>query len=127
VESDSFGSDHFPINILINETTPSVKRFHYKLKLNKKQLAALRCLLERESTRFDELIFSSSASLDLLEKYCTFCSTLIEIIAIVTPIGAPGSGRGGKVRVPTPAPWWNSKCSDAVASRALCRIYKSDK
>jgi len=83
VESDSCGSDHFPISILINETAPSVKRFHYKLKLNKKQLIALYYLLERESVKFKEAIFSSSSPMDPLEKYDRFCSLLAEVIAAI--------------------------------------------
>jgi len=106
---------------------PSVRRFRYKLKLNKRQLAALHCLLERESIRFEELIFTSPHSWDSLEGYRIFCSTLVEIVATVAPVKVPGPGRGGLGRMPTPAPWWNNRCSDAVASRrALCRMYKSN-
>jgi len=77
-EMDSCGSDHFPIYITINETMATSKRFKCKIKLNKKQLAALHCLLERESNRFVE-IFSSPASLDPTAKYQTFYSILNEI------------------------------------------------
>jgi len=56
-----------------------------------------------------------------------FCSLLMEVIAGVTSVGLPGPGRGTSGRFPAPAPWWNTKCSEAVASRrTLCRIYKTD-
>jgi len=58
VEPETYGSDHFPINVLISETALFVRRFHYKLKLNRRQLVALHCLLERESARFEEVILS---------------------------------------------------------------------
>jgi len=45
-ESDSRGSDHFPINILLGEVAPSSGRFCYKYNLNKKQLVALHCILD---------------------------------------------------------------------------------
>jgi len=127
VSSDSHGSDHLPIDILINKTASSVKQFHYKLKLNRKQLTALHCLLERESSRFEEEIFLSSSLLNPLDRYDLFCSILTDTISAVTSVRVPGSGKRGTDRIPTPAPWWNSKCTDAVDSRrVLCRIYKSD-
>jgi len=95
VEPDSCGSDHFPINISINETAPSVKRFRYKLKLNKKQLGALHSLLERDSVRFEEAIFSFSSLLNPLERYDKFCFLLADVIAVIASVRAPGLGRGG--------------------------------
>jgi len=127
VEPDSHGSDHFPVNILINETAPSVRRFYYKLKLNRKQLDALHCLLDRESAGFEEVIFPPLSSLNPLEKYSKFCSVLMGVIASVASVGVPDSAGGISGRSPVPAPWWSLKCSEAVASRrTLCRIYKAD-
>jgi len=123
--TDSHGSDHLPIHITINETMATSKRFKCKIKLNKKQLGTLHCLLERESNRIEE-IFAPSASLDPIAKYRTFYSILIESIesVISSRILGPRKSVG---RVPIPAPWWNNKCSDAVGIRRnLCRMYKAN-
>jgi len=67
-EPDSYDSEHLPIRILINETAPNSWRFKYKINLNKKQLDTLHCLLERESTRFENAIFSFLIILDSSAK-----------------------------------------------------------
>jgi len=126
-ESDSRGSDHFPINILIGEVAPSSGRFCYKYNLNKKQLVALHCILDRESTRFEEELSSPQSTLDPITKYNTFVIFLKESIELIVPKRPSGSTkRRNLAGFPTPAPWWNKKCSEAVeARRNLCRIYKA--
>jgi len=124
-ESDPRGSDHFPINILISEVVPSSRRFCYKFNLNKKQLTALYCLLDREASRFEELV-SSQTTLDPVSKYGNFVFLLTEIIGIIAPNRSFGSRKRNSGNFPAPAPWWNEKCLEAVETRRnLCRIYKT--
>jgi len=125
-ESDSCGSDHFPINILISEVVPSFRRFCYKFNLNKKQLVALHCLLDRESSRFEEELLSAQSTLDPVSKYSTFVSLLTEIIETIAPKRLFGSRRKNLDSFSVLAPWWNKKCSEAVEVRHnLCRIYRA--
>jgi len=126
-ESDSRGSDHFPIKILIGEVAPSSGRFCYKYNLNKKQLVALHCILDHESTRFEEELSSPQSTLDPITKYNTFVTLLKESIELIVPKRPSGSTRRRNLAgLSTPAPWWNKKCSEAVeARRNLCRIYKA--
>jgi len=90
-ESDFRGSDHFPISILIGGVVPSSRRFCYKFNLNKKQLAAFHCILDRESARFEEELLPPQSTLDPVSKYSTFVS-LLENIEVIAPRDRMGRG-----------------------------------
>jgi len=124
-ESNPRGSDHLPISISVGEVVSS-KRFCYKLNLNKKQLTALHCLLDRESPRFEEELLSSQSTMDPVSKYSVFVTLLTEIIETIAPKKPLGPRKKSLSNCPAPAPWWNKKCSEAVEIRRnLCRVYKA--
>jgi len=125
-ETDLRGSDHFPIGISINEVVSSSRRFCYKLNLNKKQLVALQCLLDRESPRFEEELLSPQLNMDPVTKYSKFISLTTEIVETIVSRRPYGSRKRSSNKFQTPAPWWNKKCSEAVETRHnLCRMYKA--
>jgi len=125
-ESDSRGSDHFPISLLIGGVVSSPRRFCYKFNLNKKLLAALHCILDRESTRFEEELLSPQSALDPIAKCSIFVTFLVENIETIAPKRSSGSRRKNVAGFSTLASWWNKRCSEAVeACRNLCRVYRA--
>jgi len=98
-KSDSRGSDHFPVSVLIGRVVPSSRRFCYKFNLNKKQLAALHCILDRESTRFEEELLSPQSTLNPVSKYSTFVTLLVKNIEAILRHQRDLLGRGERVWV----------------------------
>jgi len=121
--SDLHGSDHFPIMITIRDTYPTTYRFSHRHHLSPDQLSLTQDRLALRAPNLKEELSSQSAPTPI-EKYDLFCQTQNEVISSVcNPKKNFLPHRKEVLNTKIPAPWWNSKCAEAVEHRStMCRL-----
>jgi len=90
--TDLCGSDHFPVNIVISDTSPSTSRFSHKLKLIDLQLISLHHKLSAAYPHFSNLTASFTSPSNLLASYDLFYSFLLDSISSFYSSDLPPSG-----------------------------------
>jgi len=125
--TDLRGNDHFPVSIIISDTSPSSLRFSHKIRLSKLQLISLHNKLSAAYSHFSNLTTNFPSPLNPLATYDLLYSFLLDSISSLYSSGLPPSGTRAVSCTKSPAPWWNSRCAEAVDHcRLLLRLYKSN-
>jgi len=102
---DLCGSDHFPVSIVISDTSPSSFRFSHKLKFNDLQLTSLHFNLSAAYPHFNNLAASFTSSSNPLAAYDFLYSFLLNSISSLFSSGLPPPGKRAASRCKNPAPW----------------------
>lgn len=113
---DSLSSDHYPIVIRLWCPVNSRSFFSHNIKLNKDELDQLSTLLNNSFPSLQEKI--NSELLSPVHSYNLFINHLKENVISSSKIYSRSINKNFPNRKsPTPAPWWNSKCSEAICNR----------
>lgn len=112
VESDTFGSDHFPVITTIGIQASLRSKFQYKLPLSKKLCQALHHELLSSVGNLPQQV-----SYDIISYYNRFTKNLLDAARSFLLKGKRLPHTSTKIKKLELAPWWNESCSEAVHSK----------
>lgn len=103
--SETWGSDHFPIKILLDSEKHPYEKKSFKIKTKRTNWNMFNEELEK---KYDEFLSAEYEALDPTLKFEKFVKTVIETLRASTPVKKKINAKTKKIH--NPVLWWNSEC-----------------
>ena len=114
---DSWGSDHFPIEIKINIDTTNYDKVDYRLNFNKMHRELFEKKLKESAPFFNSIDFTNLNSLNRYDSFVNFLITSITESMPNSNNNSSSRNNNSNKNKKRQAIWWNNVCDKAVRIR----------